>query len=164
MKDKHKGHPHPPWEEMRQNPCMLCGEVSRLLHQLMREQTELIGINPTYRPFIHFLSEHDGVTQLDLANVTHLAAPTVSVTLQKMEQEGLIMRQTDTKDQRQLLVYITEAGRTIHAKAREQIRKAEEQTLRGISEQDCQKLLSILSQMRKNLIEERGEKADHETD
>lgn len=74
------------------------------------------------------------------------------------------MRQTDTKDQRQLLVYITEAGRAIHAKAREQIRKAEEQTLRGISEQDCQKLLSILSQMRKNLIEERGEKADHETD
>ncbi len=164
MKDKHKGHPHPPWEEVRQNPCMLCGEVGRLLHQTMKERTERAGINPTYRQFIHFLSEHDGVTQLDLANVTHLAAPTVSITLQKMEQEGLIIRRTDAKDQRQLLVYITETGRTICEKAREQIRNVEEQTLKGISEQDIQKLLSILSQMRENLIAGRGEKAGHETD
>lgn len=162
MKDRNKC--HPPWEEVRKNPCMLCGEVSRLLHQRMRDLTERAGINLSYRHFIHFLNEHDGVTQLDLVNATHLTAPTVSVTLQKMEHEGLITRQTDPKDQRQILVYITESGREMQKKAHEQIVKVEQQTLNGISEDDRQKLLSILSRMRENLIEERREKAAHETD
>ena len=136
MKDSHKNHPYPPWEEMRKNPCMLCGEVN----------------------------EHDGVTQLDLVRATHLAAPTVSVTLQKMEQEGLITRKTDSSDQRQLLVYITQAGRELHDRAREQIVKTEDQALAGITPEERQTLLAILTRMRDNLIEERSAKANHETD
>ena len=164
MKDSHKNHPHPPWEEMRKNPCMLCGEVSRILHQRMRECSERAGINLSYRPFIHFLNEHDGVTQLDLVRATHLAAPTVSVTLQKMEQEGLITRKTDSSDQRQLLVSITQAGRELHDRAREQIVKTEDQALAGITPEERQTLLAILTRMRDNLIEERSAKANHETD
>ena len=150
MKDSHKNHPHPPWEEMRKNPCMLCGEVSRILHQRMRECSERAGINLSY--------------QLDLVRATHLAAPTVSVTLQKMEQEGLITRKTDSSDQRQLLVYITQAGRELHDRAREQIVKTEDRALAGITPEERQTLLAILTRMRDNLIEERSAKANHETD
>lgn len=155
---------HPPWEEMRKNPCMLCSEIGRLLHHQMRECTERAGVNLSYRPFIHFLNEHDGVTQLELVKVTHLAAPTVSVTLQRMEQEGLVTRRTDPGDQRQVLVYITQAGRLLHDKAREQIAKTEEWALRGISPEERQTLLAILSHMRDNLMEEGSIKANHETD
>jgi len=81
-----------------------------------------------------------------------------------MEQEGFITRCTDPKDQRQLLVYITESGRILQKKAHEQIVKAEDQALKDIREEERQKLLSILSQMRENLTEGRREKATHETD
>lgn len=165
MKHKHECRPPaPPWEVVRQNPCMLCGEIGRLLHQQMREGTERAGINPSYRPFIHFLNEHDGVTQLDLVKVTHLAAPTVSVTLQKMEQEGLVTRRIDPEDQRQVLVYITGAGRDLHQKVREQIVKTEQRALSGVTEEERQQLLAILSHMRDNLVGERREGTSHEAD
>ena len=86
------------------------------------------------------------------------------MTLQKMEQEGLITRRTDPEDQRQMLVYITQAGRELHERARQQIKTTEERAMAGITPEERRTFLSILTRMRDNLINERSAKAKNETD
>ena len=59
------------------------------------------------------LGSHDGITQKDLAERMHLARPTVTIMLQKMEHEGLIERWDDPADQRLTRIRLTDAGRAL---------------------------------------------------
>ena len=146
------------------NPCMLCGEVGRLMGRRLREETEKAGMNGSYRPFIHILAERDGLTQLELSKLTHLTAPTVSVTLQKMEQDGLITRTPDPKDMRQVRVRLTDTGRELHHVAFGIIEETEKNVLMGITPEEQELLLKLLGKMRDNLLDERSGQTNHETD
>lgn len=155
-------HPSPHSREV--NPCMLCGEVGRLMGRRLREQTEKAGMNDSYRPFIHTLHDRDGLTQQELSKITHLTAPTVSITLQKMEQNGLITRTPDPQDMRQIRVSLTDKGRELHEVVFGIIRETEKHVLTGISPEEQQELIRLLGKMKNNLLDERSGKTNHETD
>jgi len=146
------------------NPCMLAGEVGRLMGRRLREKTEKAGMNDSYRPFIHILYDQGGLTQLELAKITHLTAPTVSVTLQKMEQNGLITRTPDPKDMRQIRVSLTEQGRELHQVVFGIIRETEKNALDGITPEEQELLNRLLGRMKNNLLKERSGQPNHETD
>ena len=155
-------HPAPHGREL--NPCMLCGEVGRLMGRRLREQTEKAGMNDSYRPFIHILHDRDGLTQQELSKITHFTAPTVSVTLQKMEQNGLITRTPDAQDMRQIRVGLTEKGRKLHEVVFDIITETEKYVLTGITPEEQELLLKLLGKMKNNLLDERSGKTNHETD
>ena len=67
------------------NSCMLINEISKLFHDKMRETCEKLGFKNGYRQILMFLAHNDGATQVELVRVSHLKAPTISVTLKKME-------------------------------------------------------------------------------
>ena len=93
-------------------PLMKISEVSRMSHKLMRSDSEKLGYNQTYRLIIFYLShKNDAATQAELVEYSKLSKPTISLTLQKMESEGLIIRKQDEKDLRNVRVYLTEEGR-----------------------------------------------------
>ena len=146
------------------NPCMLCGEIARLMGRRLRESTEKAGMSDSYRPFIHILAERDDLTQLELSKRTHLTAPTVSVTLQKMELSGLITRTPDPQDMRQIRVRLTEKGRELHHIVVGIVEKTENSVLNGVTPEEQELLKKLLSKMRDNLLNERSGKTNHETD
>ena len=94
----------------------LINEISKLFHDKLRRNSEDLGFKSGYRQILRFLSHEDGVTQVDIARNSHFTAPTVSVTLKKMEDEGLISRKTDKNDTRRTRVFITEKGREWESK------------------------------------------------
>lgn len=153
---------HPPYKDP--TPCMLCRDVGKLLGHRMREQTEKAGMHGSYRPFLHILFEQEGLTQLELARITHLTAPTVSVTLQKMEQDGLITRTPDPDDMRQIRVGITEKGRKLHNAVRHIITETEKIALLGITQEEQQVLKQLLSRICDNLLTERKGQSTNEAD
>ena len=146
------------------NPCMLCGEVGRLLHRCIREESEKAGLTSSYRPFLRQLAQEDGLTQLELAQITHFAPPTVSVALQKMQQDGLIVRTPDPEDLRQIRVHITPKGLELHRLVHQAIVKTEKRALAGLSQEEQDTLKLLLTRMRDNLLSERNGEASHETD
>ena len=146
------------------NPCMLCGEIGRLMGRRLRERTEKAGMNDSYRPFIHTLAERDDLTQLELSKLTHLTAPTVSVTLQKMEQNGLLTRTPDPQDMRQIRVRLTEKGRELHSIVVGIVEETENSVLNGVTPEEQEQLKMLLNKMRDNLLNERRGKTNHETD
>ena len=71
------------------------------------------------RRILFTLAHDDGLTQLQLVKLTHLTAPSVSAALVKLENDDLVKRVTDTKDLRQIRVYLTEKGREYNNFVRE---------------------------------------------
>lgn len=141
----------PPPEEMP--IMMLVNELSRLFHHRMRAEDEKIGMQEGYRHLLFHLSREDNLTQLDLVRRAHLKAPTVSVSLRKMEDAGLVTRSTDPDDQRQTRVLLTEKGRELDARMRENIQKTEILFAEGLSDEEQQNLKSLLLRMRQNVLD-----------
>lgn len=133
-------------------PSMLINEIAKMFDEKMTDETERFGMSGGYRRMLFHLAHEDGLTQLDLVNRTHLTAPTVSVSLKKMEKEGLVKRITDDKDLRQVHVYLTENGRELDRFIREKSRENEEKMHEGISNDEWEVLRQMLVKVFKNMI------------
>lgn len=136
-----------------QKPGRLINEISKLFHDRMRKQSEDLGFKNGYHQILRFLVREDGVTQIDIVRDSHFKAPTISVTLKKMEEEGLVRRETDKNDMRQTRVYITEKGRELDRKLFAKVMECEDILAQNISEEEQVLLLDILNRMRSNLLE-----------
>ena len=134
-------------------PSMLINEISKLFHDRMRVNSEKLGFQNGYRQVLMTLARGDGITQLDIADATHLKAPTVSITLKQMEKEGLVTRVTDEKDMRKTRVYLLEKGQKLDDKLREKVHEMEEIMLHGFDKEEEQQLLSYLKRIRDNIID-----------
>lgn len=135
-------------------PGLLIHEISKLFHDKMRNHSEHLGLQTGYRQILHFLAHEDGVTQIDIARDSHLAAPTISVTLKKMEKEDLIRRRTDKNDTRCSRVFITEKGREIEKKHFEKIIECERILSQGLSAEEKETLCHLLVKVRDNMLSE----------
>ena len=132
----------------------LINEISKLFHDKLRRNSEELGFKSGYRQILRFLSHEDGVTQVDIARNSHFTAPTVSVTLKKMEDEGLISRKTDKKDTRRTRVFITEKGREWESKLFTTAMDCEEILVRGFSAQEIEEFDRLLKKAKENMLAE----------
>lgn len=131
---------------------MLVNDVSKLFHDRMRNETSKRGINSSYRPILFHLSRNDGMTQLEIVKATHHKAPSISVMLQKMEAEGLIRREADKKDMRQVRIYLTEEGRLVNEQIRSLAHSVDEYCMEGITEDEIAVAKECLIKMREKLL------------
>lgn len=144
-------------------PSMYIADISRMFECIVSASTEKLsaeagfsghGLSRGYRHILFHLSREDGVTQLSLVQRTKLKAPTVSVALVKMEEHGLVRRETDEKDLRQVRVYITEKGRKLDEQIRQKYRETDKIMLAGISESEVEQLKATLKKMLENMLGE----------
>ena len=132
----------------------LISEISKLFHDNLRRNSEELGFKSGYRQILRFLSHEDGVTQVDIARNSHFTAPTVSVTLKKMEDEGLISRKTDKNDTRRTRVFITEKGREWESKLFASAMDCEEILVRGFSAEEILEFDRLLKKAKENMLAE----------
>lgn len=144
----------PPRVELSDNPVKLCNEIARLFRGKMREREDAEGVmtQPGAHLVLAFLASGDGTTQLELVHSTHLKAPTVSVILKKMEEEGIVRRECDKNDGRAVRVFLTEHGREIDREHIKLIKSVDSKALSGIDEKECETLMLLLTRIRNNLI------------
>ena len=82
----------------------------RYHNQLFFKLTSEKGIRPGQAVCLWFINQNAGISQRDLAEKIHVAPPTVTLMLQKLEKAGLIVRKYDSRDQRLSHTYITDTG------------------------------------------------------
>ena len=134
-------------------PPMLVNEIARLFHARMRTY-DLDGVmsQESARLIMRVLSREDGCSQLDLVHKTHLKPPTVSVTLRRLEEEGLVRREQDPSDMRVVRVYLSEGGRAHNERVRERLKCIDATLMKGFSEDETACLLQFLERMRDNIL------------
>ena len=145
MVDKQSHHPSHP------TPMMQIIHLSKLFRDQLRKASEEAGIPGGYRAILMELSHSESVTQYELAKRTHLTAPTVSVTLQKMEHDGYITRTPDENDLRQMKVALTDKGKAAEADNRSRADALEMTLLAGLTPEERQTLTNLLTHMETNL-------------
>lgn len=140
-------------KELRETPIKLCNDISRLWRARLRSEGEMDGVltQPGARAILSMIAVSDGLCQRELVRATHLRPPTVSVILQKMEEEGMVDRRSDGNDRRIIRVYLTEYGREIDAQMLARVRKNDAHALSSLSEAECAELLRLLGKIRDTL-------------
>lgn len=128
-------------------PLILINEISKLFRDRIRDE----NMQNSYRMLLFHLAMRGGRTQLELANITHLKPPTISVTLKKMEADGYVKRVPNERDMRQTLVYLTEKGEEYNKNMRKKIDMIDKQVASGFTEEEMQTLISMLIRMRDNI-------------
>lgn len=154
MKKKECTAKPPERKELSNNPVKMCNEIAHLFRAHLRSSSEsddMLTSRGT-RLVISFLAIGDGVTQLDLVKATHMRAPTISVILKNLEEEGLVERKRDASDLRAFRVYLTEKGRRFDSLNIKRIKEADAIALEGITEAEKECLMSLLSKIRDNLL------------
>lgn len=102
------------------------------------------GIHPAQAGCLHVLKDHDGVSQRDLANMLHLARPTVTTMLQAMERSGLIARRVDAHDQRLTRVFLTDDGRELTGRMHSVFGRYMHEAVGSLTEEDRNTLIRLL--------------------
>ena len=65
-------------------------DVSKIFNDELNEKCASIGITPATRKILSYLSSDDPVNQLYIVNKTKLKAPTISVSLSRLEKRVLL--------------------------------------------------------------------------
>ena len=134
-------------------PPMLVNQISRLFQNRMRS-CDLDGVmsQESARQIMRELAREDGCSQLDLVHRTHLKAPTVSVTLKRLEEEALVRREADPMDLRVTRVFLSEQGRRHNQRVRARIKDLDGVLMQGFSQEETAQLLHFLERMRDNIL------------
>jgi DNA-binding MarR family transcriptional regulator len=125
-------------------------QVQRQLLQKLLTATGCPDTGPGQAMCVRVLAAHDGISQRDLAEMLHLARPTVTTMLQRLEQHGVVERHTDPQDQRLTRVYLTPAGRQLAEHLREVFAEHIRRTFGRMPEPDRQELERLLRVLGEN--------------
>ena len=147
--------PPPKRAELSDNPVKLCNEIARIMRTKRRERGDCEGVmtQPGAHLVLSVLAINDGINQLELVKTTHLRAPTVSVILRKMEDEGIVeRRRDDQKDKRAVRVYLTERGIALDRDIIKGIKEMDTLAMQGLSDEEKATLMRLLQRIRDNLL------------
>ena len=136
-----------------ETPPMILNDVSRLFFAKVRsKEPEGVLSQHSARAILRLLVHSDGMHQGDLARATHLSAPTVSATLRRMEEEGLIERRGCEKDARAMSVHLTKIGQARHREMLDMLHSVEAVLMQGFDDEEQKTLATLLGRMRENIL------------
>lgn len=133
---------------------------ARLTH-LTNEALKVHDLRVRHYVALVLTSEHDDLTQVDLAREVALAASQVVALVDELEGRGLVQRRVSIDDRRRRLVTATEDGKLLAAQARAEVEAARLRALEALDETQRKSLLAILRALngRAGIVELNGESA-----
>ena len=128
--------------------------LSKVYEEKISEITNDKFLNQKATRFIlAVLSRENGLTQNDLVRVTHMKGSTISITLSKWEEKGMILRKDDGYDMRCLRVFLTEKGYDLASKHREVLNTVESNARKDITPNELKKAIYVLQTYLNTLLE-----------
>lgn len=120
--------------------------AGKCFHQLKE-----LGIYPGQIPILGILYKHDGCSQREIAEQLGVKAPTVTVSIQRLEKSGLVCRKQDEKDQRVTRIYLTEYGKETILKGMAHMKENEKLLFGNFSDTELCLLRRFFQQILRNI-------------
>ena len=121
--------------------------VARLFNRQMRE----FDLTRTQWQVLYWLNHDDGQSQTNLANTLLMAKPPLGRIVDRLEEQGWVVRKDDPKDRRVKLVYLTEKFTPLREPLDGVVDDLCELAMADISTRDRQKLNELLKRIHANL-------------
>ena len=127
------------------------GCIHKMVRARMRASWHKLGLYRGQNDILFVLWHEEGLTQSELASRVLVAPATITNTLQRMQRDGWITRQSDPDDQRISRVYLTDKGREAQKPVQDAVSKLEQDIFRGFSKQEHDELTGYLDRVLDNL-------------
>lgn len=126
-------------------------EISRMYMEKCFAKLKKLGVHPRQIPILAVLYKKDGCSQKELVKELGVKPPTVTVSIQRLEKSGLIIRRQAEKDQRVSRIYLSEEGRAIIKEGMQMAKEGEQQILAGFSESELCLMRRFCQQIKENI-------------
>ena len=126
-------------------------EISRMYMEKCFVKLKNLGIHPRQIPILAVLYKKDGCSQKELVKELGVKPPTVTVSIQRLEKSGLLIRRQDEKDQRVSRIYLSDEGRAIIKEGIQMAKEGEQQILAGFSESELCLMRRFCQQIKENI-------------
>ena len=127
-----------------------------LIHRAHRNRAEIalnqLGLHTGQEMLLFQLWTEEGLTQSQLCDNLGVEPPTITKTVQRLEQAGWVERRQDAEDARVSRVYLTSKGRALQVQVQKVWDDLEILTVRGLSEVERALLRRLLDQIYGNLV------------
>ena len=125
----------------------------RLLTRLLRRHG-LGRLSPAQGRILMALYEQDDIPVRKLSEMTSLDKSTLSLSLTRMEQFGLVERSGDEKDRRVVRVKLTRSGRSHCQACHEAMQEMSDILYCGVTNEERDVFLRVLNQLFENVSEQ----------
>lgn len=90
--------------------------VMKKIDRTLSQQLDPYGVSIPQSFILYSLLEEDGATLKEIGNKTLIDSSSMTVLVDKLEKDELVVRKLDSQDRRAIRVFITEKGRDIAEK------------------------------------------------
>lgn len=135
------------------NIIMLMNNITRMFQTIMKSKSGDDCKMVTYRPILFALEHNDGCNQMDIVVSTMYKASTISLTIKNMEQDGLIRREEDKLDKRNVRIFLTEKGRESNVRIHEIASEVRTLFLNNLSNEEIDSVKDIIIKIYRNAEE-----------
>ena len=138
--------------------------AERARKQLIRPKLQELGLTPGQGQvgILNRLLQRPNLSQRELADLCHLDVTTMSRTLDKLQKQGLIIRERDPDCRRSCRISLTEEGREKAEAVRIGFAEIEQMICSGFREEEIRQLAGQLLRIKENLLSEGESEQENE--
>lgn len=104
------------------------------------------GITVLQYTALTVLEQHEGLPAAQLARRSFVTAQSMADLVRALEQRGLIVRERNPENRRELLIHLTDAGRQLLAEHADEVLALEQRMVSGLTERQVDQFRSALAE------------------
>src|SRR5919197_5444184 len=119
-------------------------QVELVVRSHLDELVRPSGITALQYTALTVLERHDGLSAAQLARDSFVTAQSIADLVRSLEGRGLVRRERNPRNRRELLILLTDAGRELLEQFAEPVRELEERMVRDLTAHQCEQLRQAL--------------------
>ncbi|TQJ91864.1 MarR family winged helix-turn-helix transcriptional regulator [Streptomyces sp. SLBN-31] len=120
-------------------------QVELVVRSHLDELVRPAGITALQYTALTVLERHDGLSAAQLARDSFVTAQSIADLVRSLENRGLVRRERNPRNRRELLILLTDAGRQLLAQHAEPVRELEERMVRDLTAHQTEQFRQSLS-------------------
>ncbi|WNM33112.1 MarR family transcriptional regulator [Streptomyces sp. Li-HN-5-11] len=120
-------------------------QVELVVRSHLDELVKPSGITALQYTALTVLERHDGLSAAQLARDSFVTAQSIADLVRSLENRGLVRRERNPRNRRELLILLTDAGRELLARCAGPVRELEERMVRDLTAHQSEQFRQALS-------------------
>ncbi|MCM3740434.1 MarR family transcriptional regulator [Oceanobacillus luteolus] len=128
-------------------------QFTRSFKKKLNEKLSTVGLFHSQWLLIYCMKKQQPVTLVEISNYLDVEKPTISRTVKRLEEQGLI-EEVPSLDKREKRMHLTRKGEESYEEAQRIVTHFETGLMKEISDQDIETTLRTIQSLREKLYEE----------
>jgi len=142
----------PPGETWQIKLGFLAADIARMQNALLRRTMKSLGASHTQWGMLGRLALHQGVTQMELAQLLDLSKVAVTGLVNRVVRAGWVERRLDERDKRVRRLYLTRRAKAAVAEMRAKVDVMTGQSMAHISDRQGEEIVAVLEGIKRQLL------------